>query len=182
MTTILGIEHADGALLAADSMGSGNVCADTVVQSKLVRHGEFILGFTGSFRMGDILRYHLKIAAAPKTQMYKHIVTSVVPAIRAAFKEYGLATEDGGASTCGAMLIATRGRVYEIAADYHVGRSVFGYNATGSGCYPALGALSASAGKSPRARAIAALVAAEKHTVGTRPPWRFMSVPKGGQK
>lgn len=183
MTTILGIEHADGALLAADSMGSGGGSADTCVPSKLIRHGEIILGFTGSFRMGDLLRYHLELEPVPRSDMPRHIVTSVIPAIRAVYKDHGLATDNGGADACGALLIALRGRVYEVCPDYQVNRSAFGYNAVGSGSMVALGALSASAGThmSPQTRAKAALVAAQKHATGTRPPWRFMSVPKGGR-
>jgi hypothetical protein len=174
MTCIVGIEHEGGALLACDSMTSDHYSADVSAVPKLFRIGEYAFGFTSSWRMGDLLRYHLALPPVPRGRLHRHITASVVPLIRACFKDGGFATTKEGAESGGTFLLAVRGHVYQITDDYQVGRSTWGYAAVGSGAVAARGALSALTEGDPRTRARAALVAAERHTAHVRRPWRFM--------
>ena len=175
MTCIVGIEHKDGVLLAADSMSSNHYSADVASVAKLFRVGQHGFGFTSSWRMGDLLRYHLALPDPPAKDLHRHLVTVAIPAIRACLKEGGFATVNNGVETGGSFLIAVRGQLFTIDTDFQVARSSHKYDAVGSGSLAALGALSATIGGDPRARATAALVAAEKHTCHVRRPWRFLS-------
>lgn len=175
MTCIVGIEHKDGVLLAADSMSSDYTSADVASVAKLFRVGEYAFGFTSSWRMGDLLRYHLALPNAPAKDLHRHLVTVAIPAIRTCLKEGGFATVNNGVETGGSFLLAVCGKLFTIDTDFQVARSAHGYAAVGSGSKVALGALSATVGGDPKARATAALVAAEKHTCHVRRPWRFLS-------
>lgn len=174
MTCIVGIEHEGGALLAADSMSSDYYSADISTVPKLLRVGDYVFGFTSSWRMGDLLRYHVAFRPAPQRNLHRHVVTHVIPGIRECFKQGGFATQKEGAEVGGEFLIAVRDTVFRVSPDYMVGRSAHGYDSVGSGAKTALGALSATDGMEPKARAKAALAAAEKHTCHVRRPWRLM--------
>lgn len=177
MTCIVGIETSNGVILGADSMAGEATywTADIAVEAKVFRVGAYVIGFTTSFRMGEILRYHLALPSPPRARLHRHMVTVVVPAVRACFKEHGFATSKEGAEVGGDFLIATQGELYHVQSNYHVGRSPHGYDAAGCGAQSALGALSATHGKRPRDRLRAALVAAERHNMGVRGPWRFVA-------
>jgi ATP-dependent protease HslVU (ClpYQ) peptidase subunit len=177
MTCIVGIETPDGVLLGADSIAADPATwtAATRAEAKLFRVGDYLFGFTTSFRMGDLLRYHLALPAAPKTRLHRHMVMGVVPAIRACLKEGGFATTKDGAEVGGEFLVGARGQLFHVSSDYQVGRSAHGYGAVGSGLQAALGALSATEEEEPRTRARKALEAAARHTLGVRGPWRFLA-------
>jgi hypothetical protein len=179
MTCIVGIEHEGGALLAADSMTSDHYSADVSTVSKLFRVGEYVFGFTSSWRMGDLLRYHLVLPPVPSRQLHRHVAARVIPIVRSCFKDGGFSTTKEGAENGGSFLIAVRGHVYRVSDDYQVARSAWGYDAVGSGKVAAVGSLCGSGGDEPRGRAIAALTAAERHTAHVRRPWRFMSTTVG---
>ncbi len=176
MTCIVGIETPDGVLIGADSIAVAGWTANIrgAAEPKLFRLREYIIGFTSSYRMGDLLRYHLTIASPPKTRLHRHMVVNVVPAIRACLKDGGFATTKDGAEVGGAFLVGVRGRVYLISQDYQVDRSTYGYNVTGM-TDQALGSLASTEGEEPRARIRKALEAAERHSIGVRRPWRFLA-------
>ena len=175
MTCIVGIEHVGGALLTADSMSSDYYSADISTVPKLIRVGDYVFGFTSSWRMGDLLRYNVSIQSAPRRDLHRHIVTHVIPAVRESFKQGGFATQKEGAEVGGEFSIAVRDHVFRVSPDYMFGRSAHGYDSVGSGAKTALGALAVTPGMDPKARAKAALLAAEKHTCHVRRPWRLMS-------
>ncbi len=177
MTCIVGIETETGVILGADSMSAdcGTWAATTCVEPKVFRCGAYIMGFTTSFRMGDLLRYGLTLPSPPKTKTHRHMVTVVIPAIRALFKDGGFAKTSEGSERGGLFLVATLGELYTVHEDYQVKRAAGGYEAVGCGSQLALGALSATAKMAPRARLALALEAAEKHSLGVRRPFRFIS-------
>lgn len=177
MTCIVGIETEDGVIMGADSMAAdGSWFAHVRTDApKVFALREYLFGFTTSFRMGDLLRYHLTLPPPPKSRVHRHMVTAVIPAIRECLKSGGFATTANGAEAGGDFLMATRGRLYHVASDYQVGRSAHGYDAAGCGSSIALGALAATGGQEPRKRLRSALVAAERHSAGVRRPWRFIT-------
>ena len=61
MTCIVGLVHADGVTIGADSAGcDGAWGIVTRADTKLFHNGPFLFGFTSSFRMGQLLRYAFK--------------------------------------------------------------------------------------------------------------------------
>lgn len=177
MTCIVGIETDRGVLLGADSMAGDAAYwgADTHTTPKLFRVGPYVFGFTTSFRMGDLLRYHLTLPMPPKTRLHRHMVIAVVPAVRACLKEGGFATTKEGAEVGGDFLVGVRGELYQVSSNYMVSRSANGYAAVGCGQFVASGALFATEGQEPRARVRRALEAAQHHNMGVRGPWRFLA-------
>jgi hypothetical protein len=133
------------------------------------------MGFTTSFRMGDVLRYGFKPPAPPERNLNRFMATAFVDATRDAFKNAGVASNTSGIEACGAFLVGARGRLYTIESDYQVGIERAGYHAVGSGDQPALGALYATEGwDDPRARIRTALEAAERFASDVRRPWRIV--------
>jgi hypothetical protein len=177
MTCIVGIETPQGVMLGADSISgdTGSWTCWTADVPKLFRLGQYVLGFTSSWRMGDLLRHQLRLAPPPATRVHRHMVVAVVPAIRACLKEGGFATTKDGAEVGGFFLIGTNGQLFQIGSDYQVNRSTHGYNAVGVGRDIALGALAATERGAPRRRLRLALEAAGKHCMGVRGPWCFLA-------
>jgi len=175
VTCIVGIETESGVILGADSCAADGWGSHVRAEPKLFRVGAHVLGFTTSFRMGDLLRYHLKLPDPPKRGHHRHLVTQVIPLIRACLKEGGFATTKDGADVGGDFLIGVHGSLFRVESDYQVGRSAFGYNATGSGGYVALGALAATEGRKPKDRLRLALEASSRHVLGVRGPWHFLA-------
>ena len=123
MTSIVGIETPRGVMLASDSLGANEQWTATIrAESKVFSLGAYVLGFTSSFRMGDILRYQVALPGPPRTRVHKHLVTKVVPVIRDAFKAHGFGTTKEGADHGGEFLVGVRGELYSVSDDYQVGR------------------------------------------------------------
>ncbi len=177
MTLIVGIEHKGHAIMACDSLVSGTYGVDMLAASKLVRLGEYVIGYCGEALIGDVVSHLLDMPPLPASprRAYGHLVTAVMPLLRAAFKEHKVDKTEHGDNFGGRLLIAARGLVFEVCCDYQVSRSQHGYIVVGSGATVALGSLASSERLAPRARAVAALLAAERHTSGVRRPWRFMT-------
>ena len=180
MTCIVGVEGADTVFVGGDSAGVTDddllvVRADEKVFSLL--GGELVLGFTDSFRMGQLLRYSLRLPkretrdAAYRSDPDRFMSTAFVDAVRACLKRGGFARKEDEAETGGTFLVGWRGRLYEVDDDYQVGRSVSGYTAVGGGAEIAFGALHATAGVDPPERVERALQAASAHSATVRPPF-----------
>lgn len=175
MTCIVGIETRTGVILGADSLSASDYVQQTARIPKLFRVGPYLFGFTTSFRMGDLLRHQLELPPPPKTRLHRHIVKAVIPILRECLREGGFLSSKDGAEVGGEFLLAVGGGLFHVASDYQVGQSAFGYDAAGGGQAVALGALAVTAGQTPRRRLRLALEAAERHCMGVRRPWRFLT-------
>jgi hypothetical protein len=184
MTCIVGVEGGDRVLIGGDSAGVNDddllvVRADEKVFS--LAGGEFVLGFTDSFRMGQLLRYSLRLPrretreAAYGSDPDRFMATTFVDAVRACLKKGGFARKEDEAESGGTFLVGWRGRLYEVNDDYQVGRSVSGYSAVGGGAEIAFGALHATNDADPAQRVERALQAASAHSATVRPPFVVLS-------
>ena len=180
MTCIVGLEGQGEVIVGGDSAGVTDndlvvVRADEKVFPLL--GGEFVLGFTDSFRMGQLLRYSLRMPSREKRDAAygadpdRFMATTFVDAVRACLKKGGFARREDYAETGGTFLVGWRERLYEVDDDYQVGRSVTGYTAVGGGAEIAYGALHATAGAEPDQRVELALEAASAHSATVRPPF-----------
>lgn len=145
MTCIVAIETTHGVIFASDSAGVAGTHADNRVESKVFQNGQFVIGFSGSFRVGQILRYVWKPPEQhPDVDDMAFLVRDVVGGFRKLFLENGVryfnSTND---SFEGPFLLGYKGKVYKVDVDFQVARSRDGYNACGSGSRVALGALHA---------------------------------------
>src|SRR5258708_582547 len=143
---------------------------------KIYRVGKSLIGFTSSFRMGQLLGHALTLPEHHSdVPVEKWMVTAFVDAVRSCLKTGGYAEEKDKVEKGGIFLVAYRGRIFEIQADYQVAERDEPYGAVGCGEDLALGALFASQRMSirPRRRVELALEAAAAVSARVYPPFRI---------
>ena len=136
-------------------------------------------GFTSSFRMGQLIQYHLEIPAVPdKMDLHEFLATSFIFALRNCLKDGGWAIVENNKEQAGTFLVATRGRVFMVDSDYQVGESLHDFSAVGCGEDIALGSLySTNKTKlTPVARVELALRAAAEFSAGVRGPFSLVQL------
>lgn len=175
MTCIVGIEHDGGVTIGADSAGIAGLSVTIRADTKVFRNGEFVMGFTTSFRMGQLLRYSLVPPTPADWDIDRFMATEFVTAVRDCLREGGYSRIESGAESGGTFLVGIRGRLYRIDEDYQIGRSVDLYDACGCGEEFALGALHANGGLEPEDRVRGALEAAAHHSAGVAAPFHLVS-------
>ncbi len=177
MTAVVGLVHGDRVHLGADSAGIAGWSLTVRADEKAFRNGPYVMGFTTSFRMGQLLR-HAFVPPEPSGDLTRFMVTGFVDAVRACLKEGGWATKSSEQEQGGEFLVGVAGRLFVIHSDYQVAESVDGYAAVGCGADIALGALYATGGMLPKPRLRTALEAAERHSAGVRGPFAFVTTRK----
>ncbi len=176
MTCIAGVEHGGKVYIGGDSAGVGGLSLSVRADEKVFVKDAYVMGFTSSFRMGNLLRYKLSVGEQASTQTdHEFMCTTFVDAVRKCFKDGGYATINNGEESGGSFLVGYRGRLYGVHSDFQVGMAAKPYDATGCGEDLALGALAASALKEPKARIEQALAIAEQHSAGVRGPFVVVS-------
>jgi ATP-dependent protease HslVU (ClpYQ) peptidase subunit len=177
LTAIAGFIHTDGRVwIGGDSAGSCGPDLTLRADPKIFRNGDFLFGFTSSFRMGQVLRYKFQPPERHDQEIFSYMVTTFVDAVRACLKEAGMASKDKEVESGGTFLIGYQGRLFLIDGDYQVEEPLDGYDACGSGHALARGALFATHGMEPAARITVALQAAERHNCMVRGPFVVESI------
>lgn len=167
MTCIIGLAVEDAVYLAADSAGSDGWVTRHVTTSKLVRRGDFLFGYTGSFRMGQILQYHLAIPEKQEGEADRAYVSRIVEAIRLRFKELGFTSIESSVERGGDFLVTYANRLYTVQGDFSFIEHADGFDAIGAGCMAALGALVALDHLPPTQRLTRALEVVSKLQPGS---------------
>ncbi|MFH0902328.1 MAG: hypothetical protein V2A73_16980 [Pseudomonadota bacterium] len=172
MTCIVGLVEEGTVYIGGDSAGVSGLDLTVRADEKVFRSGPFLMGFTSSFRMGQLLRYALTPPLHdPEMDIDKYMVTVFVNAVRQCLKDGGYARKEHEVESGGTFLVGYKGRLFEINGDYQVGRPLDGYAAVGCGAQIAHGALFASAERPPEKRVLMALDAAERFSAGVRRPF-----------
>lgn len=181
MTCIVALKCADGRILmGADSAGVGGLSLQTRTDPKIYRVSSMLIGFTSSFRMGQLLGYKLKVPDHdPRYDAARYMATEFVDACRTCLKDGGFAGKKDDVETGGLFLVAYRQRIFEIDSDYQVGEQAQPYSSVGCGFDLALGSLYTSAGiiDDPRVRIEKALEAAAAYSAGVRAPFIIEELP-----
>ena len=142
MTTIVGIEGIDYALLVADSqITEDNLVTLATSTPKIVEVGKYLLGISGDTRPGDILSYNWKPPVYKGEDPVLFMGRKVIPSILAAFNDssydYSKADKDGGFD----YLLSFNGNIFRVACDLSFFQSSLGIYGIGSGGQFALGYL-----------------------------------------
>jgi hypothetical protein len=178
MSCIVGITDGKTVTFGADSAGGLGDEIYTLDVHKAFARGPYLFGVCGSMRVGQVLRFKAELPEPPATDLEPFLVRELVPAIRRALTEEGVAgsgTEILGDKT--AILLGCRGQLWTICQDLTLVREA-PYAAIGSGrlrAYGALHALHASSVEPARRLLEMALAAAAAYTSNVRPPWHFVS-------
>lgn len=161
--------------MGADSAGVGDLRILRRKDPKIYKVGSMLIGFTSSFRMGQLLGHSLAIPAHdPKTPTYEYMVTAFMDSVRSCLKSGGYLVTDNGNEAIGTFLVAYQGRIFEVGDDLQVGESVDPYQAVGCGIDLALGSLFTSSKSKitkPAEVVKTALSAAAEFSAGVRAPF-----------
>lgn len=142
MTCIVGLETKNGILMGGDSAATSvwNI-SHTRIQ-KVFQNGPFLIGYTDSFRMGQLLQYHLRVEDQLDGQEdMDYLVTKFVPAVRECLKEGGYTWIENNRETSGLFMVGYRKRLYNVQSDFQVNSYRSGFMAIGCGADYALGYL-----------------------------------------
>ena len=160
MTCVIGLVHGGKVYMAADS-ASGQDDSWQVRKTllhKVFQAGEFLIGYTTSFRMGQLLQYNFHPMPQPEGQAdLEYMATAFIDAVRAVMKTGGLAEIDKGVESAGSFMVGYRGSLYTVGRDYQVNQVADGFDSIGSGSSYALGAMLALADKPPPERLLCSL-------------------------
>jgi ATP-dependent protease HslVU (ClpYQ) peptidase subunit len=178
MTCIVACVENGAVHMAADSGASAWGYTDCQVRRdpKVFKLGEAVIGFTSSWRMGQILRYDFKLPDIPEhCDLHEYMVRIFVPKLREVAKAAGGLTTKEGVEQLGRFLFGLRGRLFYVDIDFQVGEMLTDYLSVGSGAEVAHGALFATKGLPAQQRLTTALAAATEHCVAIREPYIFAS-------
>ncbi len=172
MTCIVGLVDKGNVYIGADSAGVAGYALTIRADEKVFINDAFVMGFTSSFRMGQLLRYSLK---PPKyhldVDLNEYMVTDFINAVRKCLKDGGFAEKDKEVERTGTFLVGFKGKLFKIDADNQVGVPALTFDACGCGEDIALGSMYSSSGLAPLDRITQALEAAEQFSVGVRRPF-----------
>ncbi len=179
MTCIVGLEDKGKVWIGGDSAGVGGYALTVRADRKVFQNGDFLFGFTTSFRMGQLLRYRFKPPRHhPDDDLEKFMTTDFVDGVRQCLKDYGYAHKEHDVERGGKFLVGFGGKLFCIQSDYQVAISAHPFQATGCGEDIALGAMLAtkSAKVSASERIVGALEAAQEFSAGVRAPFHIESI------
>lgn len=177
MTCIIGFSNGQEVHIAGDSGGFSGI--EKVVRSdeKVFPIGdEFIVGFAGSYRLGQLLRYDFTPPARPSdiTDM-AYLVSYFIESLRTLLKDKGYCYIDNNQETIdGLFLLGYRGHLYCVDQDFHVGMSMDGIDSIGAGSSICIGAFDGlSSVKNIKQRLFKALDITEKRSTVVLKPFTY---------
>lgn len=187
MTCIVGLVHQDSVWVGGDSAGVAGYSLSVRADEKVFRRGPFVMGFTSSFRMGQLLHYKLRVPTSLPATYHKDpdkwMATTFVDAVRKCLKDGGYARTHNDEERGGVFVVAEGGNLWTIESDYQVARPACGYTAVGCGQDLALGALhtlTRDPDDDPREVLREALEAAEAHSAGVCGPFTILNTSSTG--
>jgi len=181
MTCIVGIEHKDRGenmvYMGGDSAAVGGWDMSIETGPKVFHVGEFLIGYTSSFRMGQLLQYHLSVKPQEKESNRAYMIAVFAEAVRELLKGHGYARVENNEEEGGCFLVGYRGELYTMEGDFAVLRSADGFAAIGCGSSYALGALKAMGLEHPQEALERALEVAAHFSAGVRGPFTTELIP-----
>ena len=136
MTIIAAYRGSDGIYIGSDSCGVMNQEISSDIGPKLIRHGNYIVGFTKSYRTADIIQESNKIPdRIDSIYGVREFRDVLQDALKTEVKD-----KNGAENSQLWVLIATPRDIWHICTDYMINR-VLHYDAIGSGYQVAIGSL-----------------------------------------
>lgn len=176
MTTIIGITHPTGVLMAADRAALLGTQRETLTEPKIIQFNNVLIGVAGTLLVRQALEAYLKdpwFRHRDMTIGQASGIISVVVQKRLVGQLDGIAPE---------FLVAVRGKLYTVLSDGTYLEAQRGYAAIGSGADYALGALRVYSGDgvwsltTSQMRAEKALEIAAEFDSGTAAPFDFIGL------
>lgn len=142
MTCIIGLSQGGRVYIGADSASASGWSVRATGIQKLFQRGPYLIGYSTSFRMGQILQHEVEY---PEAKVYDEhfMVAMFIPAIREKLKLLGYTKIENNQEEAGQFLVGVAGNLFEIGSDFQVNHFQDGMAAVGCGAEYALGALRA---------------------------------------
>jgi ATP-dependent protease HslVU (ClpYQ) peptidase subunit len=180
MTCIIGLLDNGVAYMGADSFGSNGYVGQVYKNKKvfkLDKHKDILMGYTTSFRMGQLLQYseslfdELNLLKDDIDE--KYMVNKFIPNVKKLFKQ----GEYGKPETGGNFLLTFKDKLYEIQDDFSILEPKDKFVSVGCGENFAMASLTTSqeTDKTPIERITDALIIAEKYATGVRRPFYILN-------
>lgn len=187
MTCIVGIEKDGKVYIGGDSasVDGGNLNVDIVTTPKIFIRDEYIMGYTTSWRMGQILNFCGSLPTPPAesetvNDLDKFMVTTFIPKVQKIFEQENFIPQHSDVKHGGgSFLVGTRGRLYTVHGDWQCIHQSRGWDAVGCGGSFALGSLYATRSCQHweiSIRINEALACAAYYSGGVKPPFIVRSL------
>ena len=141
MTCIVGLETENGVYIGGDSASVAGSSLQKTKLRKVFNTGEFLIGYTSSFRMGQLLQYQLSVEKQKDIDDLKYLVTKFIPTIRTLLKDGGYTQISENREEAGFFLLGYKGKLYEVDCDFQVNCFIDGIASVGAGAKFIKGAL-----------------------------------------
>ncbi len=174
MTAIVGIAKDGKVWMGADSCSGnpGTYEKNAIKHPKVFQKGEFIIGYTSSFRMGQLIEIDLGIPELPENiDLREYMIRIFIPALRNCLKSGGFAYVENNEESGGEFLIGIRGCLFLVQSDFSVLDYQCDYAACGCGAEYCLGSIVSTEGEDAEQRIIKALTAAATFSAFVMPPF-----------
>ena len=176
MTCIVGLVEKGIVHIGGDSASVSGWTSRVTRLPKVFRRGPFLIGYTTSFRMGQLLQHSLVVPLQRDTDDMRFMVTTFVECVRQLLKEKGVAKIESNAESGGQFLVGYRKHLYSVQSDFQVNEMADGFDAVGSGCEYALGSLAVTRGMKPVLRLKQALSVSAHFNMAVSPPYFVRSL------
>ena len=179
MTCIVGWVENNKVTIGGDSAGVKGYSITIRADEKVFIKEGMVFGFTTSFRMGQLIRYSLKIPEqSRKIEDYEYMCSDFIDALIKCFKDKGYAKIKDSTVRGGTFLVGYKGKLYNVCGDFQVGKAIKNFDACGCGEEYALGALESTKDieMKPKERIKKALEVAVEFSGGVRPPFTIMEI------
>ena len=145
---------------------------------KVFEKSKMLIGYTSSFRMGQLLRFELSIPRYNELKdIYEYMCTDFIDAVRKCLKTGGYSKITNNEETIGSFLVIFKGRIFEIESDLQIGEIEDNFNSIGCGANYALGTCYALDKKFDGREAIKiALSSASRYSSGVRSPFNVIEI------
>ena len=181
MTCIVGIvDPAGKVIIGGDACGTDNWSNATIYKTpKVFKIGDAIVGYSGSYRMGQIIQYqapHLDKLLCIQDPL-RHLVNEWIPKVQELLTQAKQSKLDNSVQISGGcFLLGYMGRLFSVEENFSILESDDNYAAYGSGYLYALGSLHSTIRTklTPKKRVMFALEAAAHHNGGVAGPFTIL--------
>ena len=171
MTCIIGLVDRGIVYMGADSMAANGWNARVTKLPKVFKRDDFLIGYTTSFRMGQLLQHRLVIPARGQEPVMDYMVCSFVESVRGCLKDNGYTKIEHNTEEGGQFLVGYGNRLFVIHSDFQVNEHAEGYDAIGCASSYVLGAMRALADLRPKQRILDSLKIAAHFSSGVQRPF-----------
>ncbi len=177
MTCIVGAVHDGVVYIGGDACASNFFTAHNAGNTKVFRKGEALIGVCGSYKVIDLLTYHMPSLSDTLQNYDSYLRTEFMPSVFNTLAKWAWNKDEEYDFQ---FLLGFKGKLFAFQSDFSIlNTPSFGY-AIGSGGEVAMGSLVTTADSKmhPRARILLALKAAETVVPTVRGPFEVLTQPE----